>query len=362
MTIQGVCSMRLCRRIRISGFLIAMSLAQTVSGQDYNFSQFWENRTYYNPALTGLQEGTINGLATYRKLWPKFPGNFSTVHVAADLKTYNNYGFGLYIISSDEGGGFIKSNSFALSYSWRGYISKERNIYFQLGIQGSYNDQRLDFNKYIYSGNLHEIYGNVISIIAPEAVNEKENYWDFATGAMIYLPWERHYREFMHNYIGFSISHFTRPKNNFLENNTRIPIKLGLQWQSYIRTSIYSLDRKSSMYICPGLLFENKGENIMSSSSFSNFVAGTDITTDPVYGGVWYSSQLLNSSKDNYKAIIFKLGLKLTSSNKRLEYRLGYSYDMSLGNLVKTTEGSHEISFNIVYRFNAKYKYNIFSF
>lgn len=342
-------------------FLILLSVKGAFA-QDYSFSQFWENRTYYNPALTGLNEGSVNGLLTYRKLWPKFPGNFSTIFFSADLKTYNNYGFGLQVISSDEGGGFIKSTSAGLSYSWRGYFSKEKNIYFQLGIHGSYNDQRLDFNKYIYSGNLHEIYGNILPVTKPVEVNEKQNYWDFNAGFMAYIPWERHYREFMHNFIGFSLNHLARPKDNFMEESQRIPLKLSFQWQGFIRTGIYSLDRQTGLYVCPGLLFENQGEKLMSSSSFNNFVVGTDITTDPIFGGVWYSSQLLNSSNENYKAVIFKLGLKLNSSNKRLEYRLAYSYDMSLGNLVKTTEGSHEISLNVVYRFNAKYKYNIFSF
>lgn len=100
----------------------------------------------------------------------------------------------------------------------------------------------------------------------------------------------------------------------------------------------------------------------MSASSLNNFVIGSDLYTDPIFGGIWYSSQLLNSSSENYKAIIFKLGLKFTSANKKVTYRLAYSYDMSLGNLANSMEGSHEISLNIIYKFNAKYKYNIFSF
>lgn len=343
-------------------FYFLVLVCQGGFAQDHNFSQFWENRTYFNPALTGLKEGELNTLLTYRKLWPKFPGNFSTIFFSADMKTYNNYGFGLHVISSDEGGGFLKTTTAGLSYSWRGYFNKEKNIYFQLGIEGSYNDERLDFNKYIYSGNLHEIYGNIFPTPSVEVINQKQHYWDFSAGFMVYIPWERHYREFMHNYIGFSLSHLNRAKDNFIEDKARIPMKLSLQWAGFIRTSIYSLDKKSGLYICPGLLFENQGENLMSSSSFNNFVVGTDLTTDPIFGGVWYSSQLLNSSNKNYKAIIFKLGVKLTSANKRLEYRLAYSYDMSLGNLVKTTEGSHEISLNVAFRFNAKYKYNIFSF
>lgn len=347
---------------RIIFYLLFFISLQSASAQDVTFSQAWENRTYYNPAFVGLQEGQLNTLMTYRKLWPNFPGNFSNVHLSVDLKTHNNYGLGLYVISSDEGGGFLKSNTVGMSYSWRGYFNKEKNIYFQLGVKGSFSDERLDYNKYIYSGNLHEIYGNIFTTVTPNSINQKQNYWDFGAGFMTYIPWERNYREFMHNFIGFSVSHLTRPKDNFMEESQRIPIKIGLQWQSYIRTSLYSLDKKSSLYVAPGLFFENQGEKLLSSSSFNNIVIGADLITDPFFGGIWYSSQLLNSSKENYKAVIFKLGLKLNSSNKTLEYRLAYSYDMSLGNLVKSTEGSHEISFNIAYRFNAKYKFNIFSF
>lgn len=120
----------------------------------------------------------------------EIPGNFSTLFFSADLKTYNNYGFGLYVISSDEGGGFIKSNTAGLSYSWRGYINKEKNIYFQLGVKGSYNDERLNFDRNVYSGNLDPIYGNIFTIQHPlgDVVHEKQHYWDFSAGAMICCP------------------------------------------------------------------------------------------------------------------------------------------------------------------------------
>lgn len=337
-------------------------LLQTAVAQDYNFSQFWENRSYYNPAYTGLNTGELNGLLTYRKLWPKLDGNFSTIFFSADMKTYNNYGYGITFVSSDEGGGFIKSNTVGLSYSWRGYINKEKGIFFQLGVRGTYNTEKLSFNKYIFSGQLDPIYGNIYPQPSMEGIKKSNKYWDFSTGALVCIPWMRHYKDFMKNYIGIAVSHFTRPKDNFIEGDYKLPIKISLQWNGFLRTNLYSLDKKNYLYVTPGLIFENQGDKLMSSSSFNNFIFGTDIVTDPIFGGVWYSSQLMNNSDQNYKALIFKLGLKLNSDNKRLEYRLAYTYDMSMGNLIKTTEGSHEISINIVYRFNANYKYNIFSF
>lgn len=334
---------------------------QHAKSQDYNFSQFWENRAYYNPAFAGIHPGEMNALLSYRKLWPKFKGNFSTVFFSADMKSYNNYGFGVHFISSDEGGGFIKSNSAGLSYSWRGNLNRESGSYFQLGVRGSYTDERLSFNKYVFSGQLNEIYGNIFGQPNLELINKKQNYWDFSFGAMFFIPWERHFKEFMNTYIGFSVSHLTRPKDTFINDDFRLPMKISLQWNSFIRTNIFSLDKKSYMFVAPGLIFENQGDKLMSSSSFNNFMIGADLLTDPIFGGIWYSSQLLNNSDENYSAVIFKLGVKLNSDNKKFQYRIAYTYDMSLGNLVKTTEGSHEITINLIYRFNAKYKYNIFS-
>lgn len=353
--------MRAIYRISIVVYLSLLCCMQKSAAQDYNFSQFWENRSYYNPAFAGVNQGEMNALLTYRKLWPKFNGNFSTIFFSADLKTYNSYGFGLYFISGDEGGGFIKSNSIGLSYSWRGYINRESGSFFQLGVKGSYNDERLSYEKYTFSGQLHEIYGNIYQQPNIDGFKQQQHYWDFSLGAMVYLPWERNYKEFMKNYIGFAVSHFTRPKDNFVEENYRLPIKISLQWNSFVRTGIRSLDKQTYLYVCPGLIFENQGDKLLSASSANNLMVGSDITTDPVFGGVWYSSQLLNNSSESYSAVIFKLGLKFHSESKRFEYRLAYTYDMSLGNLAKSTEGSHEISINLVYRFNAKYKYNIFS-
>ena len=119
--------MRVFIKNRILFYFIFFIYTPASFAQDYSFSQFWENRIYYNPSFVGLNEGEFNGQLTYRKLWPKFPGNFSTIFFSADLKTYNNYGFGLSVISSDEGGGFIKSNSIAVRGGGEGNIFISRN-------------------------------------------------------------------------------------------------------------------------------------------------------------------------------------------------------------------------------------------
>ncbi|MDR0982415.1 MAG: PorP/SprF family type IX secretion system membrane protein [Culturomica sp.] len=334
----------------------------TVSAQDYNFSQFWENRTYYNPAFVGIREGELNTHLDYRRLFPKLDGDFSTIKFSMDMKTYNNYGFGFNFISSDEGGGFIKANQVGLSYSWRGTLVEERGSWFQLGVKASFNNESLNTDKFIFSSQLDPIYGNIFSRPDLEGMKKKQNYLDFSAGAVFALPFRLYRENMMQNYIGIAFHHFTRPKNNFLEDDVKVPMRFTLQWHGGFETELYSLDRKSRFQVRPGILFENQGEKMFSASSFNNFSIGADIVSSPVMAGIWYSSQLLNKSDQNYSSMIFKLGIKFDSDKKHLQYRITYSYDMSLGNLVKTTEGSHEIGLTVVYRFNARYNYNIFSF
>lgn len=71
--------MRVFIKNRIPFYFIFFIYTPASFAQDYSFSQFWENRIYYNPSFVGLNEGEFNGQLTYRKLWPKFPGNFSTI-------------------------------------------------------------------------------------------------------------------------------------------------------------------------------------------------------------------------------------------------------------------------------------------
>ena len=78
--------MRVFIKNRILFYFIFFIYTPASFAQDYSFSQFWENRIYYNPSFVGLNEGEFNGQLTYRKLWPKFPGNFSTIFFSADLK------------------------------------------------------------------------------------------------------------------------------------------------------------------------------------------------------------------------------------------------------------------------------------
>lgn len=329
--------------------------------QDFNFSQFNSNRTFYNPAFTGIEKGVFRGSATYRKMWPNFPSNFSTQFVNLEAKSYNAYGIGLFAISNREGDGFLKTNTLGASYSWQGSISELAGSFFQLGINASYNMKEIDFNQFTFSDELDEIYGDIYSTSFSADIN-KQNYWDFTVGALVQFPTIRRHRKIIIHTMGFALHHFTRPKDSFLDKDGRLPLKLTLHSQSSITTRTYSFNKEDRLRIIPSLVYQIQGEKLFNSASYNNLLYGVDIQSDPVFGGIWYSSQVLNNSKKNFKAVIFQFGVKLLSDNKKYVYRLSYSYDMSISKLSSVTQGAHEISLSVDLHFPARYKYNIFSF
>ena len=49
--------MRVFIKNRIPFYFIFFIYTPASFAQDYSFSQFWENRIYYNPSFVGLNEG-----------------------------------------------------------------------------------------------------------------------------------------------------------------------------------------------------------------------------------------------------------------------------------------------------------------
>jgi len=67
--------------------LIYMFLASSLWSQDAQFSQFYANPIYLNPALTGSHSGTYRIIANYRSQWQgAIDQPFTTTSASGDLK------------------------------------------------------------------------------------------------------------------------------------------------------------------------------------------------------------------------------------------------------------------------------------
>ncbi|MGZ2369974.1 PorP/SprF family type IX secretion system membrane protein [Ancylomarina sp. YFZ004] len=337
--------------IYLNLFASLLCLSIRANAQDVTFSLFDQNKTHYNPALTGLHSGLIHTNFVYRKQWLNFPGEFSTTNFNLDYKEYGSCGFGLFVISDIEGESLLTTNSFGANFSWRGEISEYSGAFFQLGVKASYNVKEIDLSRLTFSDELDEIYGPIYGSTYI-ADRNRSDYIDFSVGGMVSF---NAYNLFT-NIIGVAIHHFTRPNISFQGGADKIPIKLTLHAQTEYNTQVYSLNRRDKMRIGPSLVYEMQGSHIGSSQSANSLMCGFDIDSDPLSGGIWYRTQFSNNSDRNYRALIFKLGLRIYSQNNKVVYNLFYAYDLATKNYTKYTRDSHEIGLSMSFSFRRRFK------
>ena len=80
--------------------------------------------------------------------------------------------------------------------------------------------------------------------------------------------------------------------------------------------------------------------NFRSESKINQLDIGGYYFKAPVMVGLWYRGMPIGNTYSNSDALIYLLGVKYN------RFTFSYSYDMTLGNLIANTGGSHEISIN----------------
>jgi len=339
--------------IRLVFFIPLLCLSVSTKGQDVTFSLFDQNKTYYNPALTGLHSGLIQTNFVYRKQWLNFPGEFSTTHFNLDYKDYGSSGFGFFAFSDIEGQSLLTTYSLGGNYSWRGVISDYSGAFFQLGVKFSYNMKEIDLSRLTFSDELDEIYGPIYGT-GYIADRDRYDYIDFSVGGMV------SFKSFglLSNTLGLAVHHFTRPNTSFQGTSEKIPIKLSIHAQTEYRSQVYSFNRRDKLRLSPALVYETQGNHIGDKQSANSLMFGLDVDSDPVTGGIWYRTQLAQNSDKNYNALIFKFGTRIYTHNNKTIYNVYYAYDLATKNYTKFTRDSHEIGLSISVSFKRKFKCN----
>lgn len=85
-------------------------------GQDPHFSNFNNNKLYYNPAYTGIDYGMRLNLA-YRRHWPNILSKFQTINGCFDQSVRvarGLGGYGIVVVSNTEGEGFLQNTSIGI--------------------------------------------------------------------------------------------------------------------------------------------------------------------------------------------------------------------------------------------------------
>lgn len=297
------------KKLYIAAFAVVLALScLQVRAQDPQFSQFYANPLYLNPALAGSKGCPRIALNT-RLQWTAISGNYRTYAASYDMHVNAlQGGLGVRLMYDEAGQGTINSTSLALMYSYHIKLSSKFSM--RLGAEIGFMHRYLDTRHLTFGDMIDTRYGFVYPTEEAFA-NADKMMFDAGAGAVIYSDMF---------YGGVAFHHITEPSEGFLGNS-----KLPFKFTAHMGASIpIGRNRKyaGEAFISPNILFKLQ-------QSFYQLNVGIYAGKGPFVGGIWYRSN------DSFIALVgFQKGI----------FKIGYSYDITISKLTNATAGSHEIS------------------
>lgn len=298
-----------------------------VKAQDPEFTQFYANPLYLNPAMAGSKRCPRIGL-NYRNQWPNLTGSFITSSASYDQYVDGlNGGIGFYAMT-DNAANTLKTTRAAFMYSYKIPVTRKFSV--NLAAEAAFFQKSVDWNKLTFGDMIDPRRGFVYQTNDIQSGNAVSNV-DFSAGMLGYTEVF---------YFGIAAHHLTEPNESLIGNqndeNAKLPMKITAHAGAMIpmNTGGGSSYSKSKTYISPNILFRQQG-------TFTQLNMGLYIKSGALTYGVWYR---------NKDAFIATVGLETDN------FKLGYSYDVTLSKLGVASGGSHEVSLGLVFPCKPKKK------
>lgn len=280
--------------------------------QDPEFTQFYANPLYLNPAFAGSHTCPRVNL-NYRNQWPGISGDYVTYSASYDQYVRDlKGGLGFFVTNDQAGQGTLKSSTVNAVYSWIKPIT--RKVSFSFGFQASYLTKVLDWSKLTFGDMIDPKRGFVDQTAEQAGPNASHNF-DVSSGILVYS------KKF---YAGVAAHHLTEPNESFLGDESKLPRK----YTAHAGLMIPVSGRESETFVSPNILYRKQQD-------FQQMNLGMYFMRGSIVAGLWYRNQ---------DSFILLLGLQKDI------YKIGYSYDVTVSKLSNKTAGSHELSFALNFK------------
>lgn len=315
-------------------FLMVSALEVRVSGQDIQYSQYYANPIYLNPAATGSTDRNRVGM-NFRNQWPALDQTF--VAYTAYFDTYLerlNSGFGVIIQGADESFTQTSTREIGITYSYRLKISE--NNFIQAGFQGSFLARDAFFDRVILGTQLDINRGVVIGQPGDAFEGDSQIRAGDANAGLIYYG--------RNLWLGVAAAHLIRPEVSYLAGgDNRLAMKKSIHGGYRISLApgdindyFNNTDQERSLTL---------GFNYKEQGQFSQLDLGTEFYFEPLVLGVWYRGLPTKYSLPNNESLIALIGVSLESG-----FDLGYSFDFPISKFgLNGTGGAHEISLRYIF-------------
>lgn len=304
----------------ITGITLFFALLMAdVSAQDPQFSQFYANPLYLNPALAGA---TVcpRIIGNFRDQWPALGNAFITYSASYDQ--YVNFlhgGLGVNFVADRTGGGNLNATAINLTYAYKFNITGR--LYAAGAIQVGYLQRTLNFSELTFEDMIDPQTGFSLPTSEKTPDRTQVGIVDFSTGVM--LGYDEKF------YGGIAVSHLTQPKIGFYaDNETKLHMKYtvhaGVVFDLGSGGSFGDQEREFS--ISPNILYQQQFK-------FHQLNVGVHVTFDPIIAGLWFRHNF-----ENADAIIPFVGFHY------MNLRVGFSYDWTISQLQGASGGAYEAS------------------
>ncbi len=296
----------------------------TVKAQDPEFTQFYANPLYLNPAFAGTHRCPRVGIG-YRNQWPGISGTYVTTLASYDQHVESLSGGLGFMFMNDQASNTLKHTRASVMYSYQAKINKKFSMRF--GAEATFFQKSLDWTKLTFGDQIDPRRGFVYQTGDLPRGGNVSNI-DFSAGVLGFSEMF---------FFGFAAHHLTQPNESLIIGDSRLPMKLTGHIGAVIPAS-----GKGSMYttndvkISPNIMFRKQG-------TFTQLNMGMYVRKGALVGGIWYR---------NKDAFIVLVGVQTDV------LKIGYSYDVTISKLSLASGGAHEVSLGI--NFNCKPKRKTF--
>ncbi|PKP23187.1 MAG: hypothetical protein CVU05_00475 [Bacteroidetes bacterium HGW-Bacteroidetes-21] len=309
------------RRIIGVWLVLFFGTISLLKAQDPEFSQFYANPLYLNPALTGTPKCPRANL-NYRNQWPALGKTYVTYSASYDQYVRMLEGsIGVLLYQDVQGDGAINTTNISGMYSYTFQVN--RNFFLNAAFQASYIQKKLNWN-FIFPDMIHPLYGPIYptsEVLVP--TDNTKGHFDFSTGIIGYN------REY---FFGIAVHHLTQPTESFRGiDDAVLPRKFTLHFGTNIPLKGTGL-KKGDLSLSPNLLFQQQQD-------FQQMNWGLYLNRKGIVLGTWFRQNLTF----HYDSFIMLIGYVQD------KMKFAYSYDLTTSQLRNQTLGAHEVSFSMIF-------------
>ena len=347
-------------RMKTPSFIIIVTLllhSLDASAQDPVLSQFFANRSYLNPAFTGLEAG-LQVSATARNQWYGADQGYSFFTTTAEWQEpLWNSGFGITVAHAQEGLAPLEASSAGLMYSY--LISSERSNW-HFGLKYALNQRRLDWSKLTFSDQLDPVFGNIYAS-AVALGRESILFHDFSFGVV--RRWDSLTRSTRKNkyswrsHIGLAVNHLASlfgdgPDESFLQTGSEVPARITLHGGTIIPFEfLQGVGRRITL--SPNFRFETQGPNPLNlGKSLTQFSGGLYVIfLNQFTVGTMYHSRSPFAGSKHTNALSISAGLSSQPQGKKKDnFYLGVSVDVNTSGLGIRSNNTYELNLRYAFR------------